>query len=214
MAISSGNTITYTDLTNACLSAMKNVCCNIDTFASNVPTKLKSGQGQVTVKTMTTSVSAGGVAQTYYWYANGSNLISVVSSSVVNSEWSTFLSEAGINARSNKVCQAKEVGIIIGLFQQFLAHHVKRVYSRRQVYNTVESQSVFQGSRYLPDSWVGKCTQKYDPNKVPAIEPSNIPDVTNNEITDMINQAIYWPSNNWGMLDNTNNPVVTKCTLS
>lgn len=208
MAIASNNTVTWADLTAACIDALKNVCCNIDSFAGNVPMRLKSGQGQVEVKSITTTVSAGGTAQTHRWYANPSNLIYKVTSSTVNSEWSEFLSKAGIDARSNKVCQAKEVGLVIGLFQQFMAFHVKRIHSRRQIYNTLETNpGIFQGNKYI----TGTCTPKYT---LTAIEKDNIPEVTDTDITNLINQAIYWPGNNWGMLDSTSNPVLHRCYLS
>lgn len=208
MSIATNQLVTWSDFTAACLTAMKNVCCNIDSLSS-VPTRLRSGQGQMAVKQVTAARTGGGTQEpiTYTWYANPANLIAQVSSSTVNSEWTTFLSAAGINARSDKVCQGKDLALAVGLFQQYLAAHVKRVYSRRQVYNTTESQTVFQGCKYI----TGTITPKYT---LSGIDPSSVPDITNSDIQNIVNQAIFWPDHNWGMIDNTGNPNVSTCKLS
>lgn len=208
MSIATGSVITWSDLTTLMLNSLKSVCCNIDSFASNVPTRLRSGQGQVAVKSLTSSVSGGASAKTNYWYANPSNLITTVTSATVDSEWTTFLSAAGINSRSTKIMQAKDLSLTVGLFQQFMSYHLKPVYSRRQIYNTLETNpGVFQGTKYI----TGTCTPKYT---LTAIEPGNIPQVTDSDITNIINQSIYTPGSNWGMLDYTNNPNLHRCYLS
>lgn len=219
--IANGKTITWSDFTNSCIEALKNVCCNIGTsYASGVPSQIKNGAGKTHVHQIVTSVGAGGSPVTHNWYANPSNLITLVPVNTVNNEWTAFLSAAGISARSNKIIQAKELGLALGLFQQYLAYHVKRVYTRIGAYNTnaITSGSAgtayncvaygaYQGNKYVS----GTCTPKY---KLTAIEPSNIPTVTNGEITNLINQAIYWPGNNYGMLNSTGNPSVFRSYLS
>ena len=206
MAINTDSTITWADLTTKCYNAIINTCCNIDSFKS-VPTRLQSGNGYLAVKSITVGISGSKSTKTFTWYGNGSNLVSIVSSSTVSSEWNTFLTNAGINTRSNKVIQAKDLGLAIGLYQQFLSYHLKPIYSRRQIYNTVEAQSTFVGTRYV----TGTCTPKY---KLTAIDPGNIPEVTNAQIQEMIKQNIFHDGVNYGIIDYENNPLPTKTTLS
>lgn len=208
MSIATGQTITWTDITSSLLSSLKSVCCNIDSFASGVPTRMRSGQGQVNVRYITTTVNAGGGAQTFTYKANPVNLISTVSTNTVNSEWSTFLSSAGINARSNKIVQAKDFGLAMGLIQQFMSYHLKPVCTRRQIYNTLETNpGIFYGTKYV----TGTCTPKYT---LTPVEPGNIPDTNNSDITNIIDNCIFNPGANWGMLDATNNPIPYRCYLS
>lgn len=206
MSISAGNVITWSDFAATCYSAIVNACCNIDSF-KNVPIRLQSGQGQFAVKTRTTGIPGSKSTQTFTWYANPSNGIALVTSANVINEWNTFLTAAGIDVRSNKIIQAKELGLVIGLYQQFMSYHLKPVYSRRQVYNTVESQTVFQGIRYI----TGTCTPKYT---LTAIDPSDVPEVFNTDITRIINESISHDGVSWGMLDAENNPVIARCYLS
>jgi len=206
MSISVGNIITWSDFATACYSAIINTCCNIDSF-KNVPTRLQSGQGQLAVKTQTTGVPGSQATQTFTWYANPSNGIGIVTSVNVANEWNTFLTAAGIDVRSNKIIQAKELGLSMGLYQQFMSYHLKPVYSRRQVYNTVESQAVFQGMRYI----TGTCTPKYT---LTAIDPSNIPDVTDADIISVVRQSFLHDGVNYGMWDSEADPVIARCYLS
>ena len=148
MSISTNSVITWADLATKCYNAIVNTCCNIDSY-KGVPTRLQNGNGYLAVKSLTVGISGSQSTQTFTWYGNGSNLVTIVTSSTVSSEWNNFLSAAGINARSNKVIQAKELGLVIGLYQQFLSYHLKPIYSRRQIYNTVEAQSTFSGTRYV-----------------------------------------------------------------
>lgn len=206
MAISTNSIITWADLTTKCYNAIINTCCNIDSF-KNVPTRLQNGNGYLAVRSITVGISGSKSTQTFTWYGNGSNLVTIVASSTVSSEWNNFLSAAGINAHSNKVIQAKELGLAIGLYQQFLSYHLKPIYSRRQIYNTVEAQSTFSGTRYV----TGTCTPKYT---LTGIDPSSIPEVTNDEIRSMIRQNLFHDGTNYGMIDYENNPSVTRTTLS
>lgn len=206
MSISAGYTITWSDFATTCYSAIVNACCNIDSF-KNVPTRLQNGQGQFAVKTQTTGIPDSQSTQTFTWYANPSNGIALVTSANVISEWNTFLTAAGIDVRSNKIIQAKELGLAIGLYQQFMSYHLKPVYSRRQVYNTVESQTVFQGIRYI----TGTCTPKY---VLTAIDPSNIPEVTDADIISVVRQSFLHDGVNYGMWDSEANPVIARCYLS
>ena len=95
----------------------------------------------------------------------------------------------------------------MGLYQQFMSYHLKPVYSRRQVYNTVESQAVFQGMRYI----TGTCTPKYT---LTAIDPSNIPDVTDADIISVVRQSFLHDGINYGMWDSEADPVIARCYLS
>ena len=215
MSIATGQIITWTDITTSLLSSLKSVCCNIDAYAAGVPIRMQSGQGQVNVKYVTTTVNAGGGAQTFTYKANPVNLISIVTASTVNSEWSTFLSAAGINARSSKIVQAKDFGLAMGLVQQFMSHHLKPVCTRRQIYNTLETNpGIFYGTKYI----TGSLTPKYT---LTAIEPGNIPVVYDSDITNIVNNSIYnttldstpiWL--NWGMLNANGNPVPYRSYLS
>lgn len=208
MSITTSQLITWSDLTTSLLNSIKSVCCNIDTFASNVPTRLRSGQGQVQVYSHTTSVSGGASASTQRWYANPSNLISVVTTATVESEWTTFLSSAGMSARSTKIMQAKDTGLAMGLCQQFMSYHLKPVHSRRQIYNTLETNpGEFYGTKYI----TGTCTPKLI---LTPIEPGNIPAVTNSEISAVVSQSIINENINWGILDKDNNPNLHRCYLS
>lgn len=208
MSIATGQIITWSDFTGSVLSSIKSVCCNIDNV-NNVPTRLRSGQGQVAIGWVTTSVNAGGTAQTFTYYANpAANLISAVSTSTVESEWSTFLSAAGANARSGKIIQALDLSKAMGLFMQFMSYHLKPVHSRRQIYNNLDgAQSVYSATKYV----TGTVTPKYT---LTAIEPSNIPTVSDNDISTMICQNIINSGINWGVLAAGDDPKPYRCYLS
>lgn len=211
MAIAANSLITWADLTTTALNAIKSACCNIDSFAVNVPTRLRSGQGQVAVKSISCSTGPAVAAKTHTWYANPSNLISVVPLSTVNSEWTTFLTAAGINTRSNKTLNAEELCFAVCLFQQFMSSHLKPVYTRRQIYDTLETNpGVFQGTKYV--------TGTVTPKKVlSAITPGVMTELTNADITStygILRESIYHDRSNYGLFDKENNPVVYRCYLS
>lgn len=162
MTLAVNNVISWADFSSICLNSIKSVCCNIDSFDSNVPARLKSGAQTTWVASVTTSKSGGNsgwknAPYTYNWSVEPRNLISIVASSTVNSEWSTFLNAAGINARSNKLISAHDFALAVGLYMQFMSFHIKSIYSRRQAYNTVETQTTYSGNKYI----TGSCTPKY-----------------------------------------------------
>lgn len=196
MSISSNSIITYDDFIAKALSEMKAVCCNIDSFKSDVPEKIRSTY----TSTVTRSVTApgnngtagdanGATAITHTWTITGYNKVSVVPlSDISNSngtgEWDVFLAAAGINTRTDpnlgrKIIQAHDLGLIMGLLEQFLSYHLKPIYSRREAYG---EGTVYQGTKYVK----GTVTPKYTIN---GIDPSDIPEVTNSNITDMINKG-------------------------
>ncbi|MBO4622348.1 MAG: hypothetical protein J5691_00540 [Bacilli bacterium] len=212
MSIASNSVITWADFSTRCLAALKNVCCNIGGFASNVPTRLRSGQSQVAVYTQTRSRpsgASGGTIVSSVYYANPSNLISTVTEATVNSEWTTFLAAAGIDARSDTVIQMENMGQAIGLYQQFMSYHLKPIYSRRQIYNTLETNpGVFQGTKYI----AGTCTPKYTVN---PIQPNNVPGfISDAGIRKVVREGIVHDGVNYGLIDRENNPVNHRCYLS
>lgn len=206
MSINTNSIITWSDLATKCYNAIIDTCCNIDSF-KNVPTRLQTGNAYLAVKNLTVGISGSQSTRTFTWYANGENLVAIVPSSTVRSEWTTFLTAAGIDVHSNKIIQGKELGLVIGLYQQFLSYHLKPIYSRRQIYNTVEAQSIFSGTRYI----TGTCTPKYT---LSGIDPANIPEVSNAEIQAMIRQNLFHDGINYGIIDYENDPLPTKTTLS
>lgn len=199
MAFITNTLITWKDFADTCYNAMVGVCCNIDSYAANVPTRLRAGQGQVQVYSITTNIPGSQSTQTNRWYANPNqnNLISVVSSNTVKNEWAQFLYDAGVRSsnnfatpdtsHTNKVMDGKEIGLMVGLYMQFLAYHVKPVYSRRQIYNTIETNpGIFQGSQYLDNAKLGSgVTPKYT---LSPIDPSTFPSITDADITNIVNQ--------------------------
>lgn len=187
MSIATNSIITWSEFSTTCLTAIKAKCCNIGNFASDVPARIKSGQGQVTVQTQTRSRpsgQSGGTIQTSYYYANPSNLVSTVTEATVNSEWNTFLSAAGINARSDKVIQARDLSLAISLYMQFMSYHLKPIYTRLQIYNTVDGarSAPYEGTKYVS----GTCTPDYT---LSGVNPGSIPDITNANIQDMVAKA-------------------------
>ena len=217
MSIATNSVITWADLTTTVLNSLKSACCNIDSFAVNIPTRLRSGQGQVAVKSHTTVLTntagdqSGKNMVTHTWYANPSNLISVVASSTVNSEWTAFLKAAGIDARSNKTISVEDLGLAVGLFQQFLSYHLKPVYTRRQIYDTIETNpGVFQGTKYI----TGTATPK---KVLTPVAPGEVPTLTNEDISGrygILRESIYHDNSNYGLFDREANPVPYRCYLS
>lgn len=183
MSIINNSIMTWSDLTATVVSSIASICCNVDSFASNVPARLRSGQGQVAVYTTTTQrAKPQRVAyETWTYYANPSNLISTVASSTISAEWNNFCASAGINISHNgKVIQGKELGDLIGLYMQFMAGHVKPIYSNRKIYNTIDGgQSTFQGCKYV----AGTIIPDYS---LTSISPSNIPIPSNSDVNTII----------------------------
>lgn len=205
MSIAQNSLITWEDLSNTVVNAIKGACCNVDAFASNVPARLKNGTATKTTTiwdfwtTVPNNVAGNASGQTsrhHIFYAinkpnseRANNLIAVVTESTVKSEWSTFLNSAGINttSRTGKIIQAKELGLAIGLFQQFLSYHVKPVHSRGQIFSQAktnpQTQSEFRGMKYI----TGTCTPKY---QLTPIEPTSVPVVQPSDITNLVNQDV------------------------
>ena len=174
--------MTWGDLSANIVNSIKSICCNVDSFASNIPARLRSGQGQAAVHTETRGRANPQriVYETFTYYANPSNLISIVASSTITAEWNNFLASAGIStSHTNKVIQAKELGDLVGLVMRFMAYHVKPIYSDGKIYEDPTNQtnpnlqSTFQGCKYI----TGAVTADYT---VVPISPSNIP-VPNND---------------------------------
>lgn len=217
MSIATNSIITWSDFTTQVLNAIKSACCNIDSVSSSVPSQLKASSSGTTVrtdvKTISTSQPSSGynggyVATTWKYSANSSNHIVAVPSSTVNSEWSTFLSAAGINARSNKIIQAYDLTMAMGLCQQFMSFHIKPMCCRLNIYN--DNSTVFRGAKYI----TGTCTPKYT---LTAVEPNNIPEITNADINGrykIIRESIFHDNSNYGIIDAENNPVLFKSYLS
>lgn len=203
MAVSTNNLLTWSDFSSICLDSIKSVCCNIDQFAADVPSRLRSGAGTTWVKSVTTSASGGnagwgGAPYTYNWSIQPGNLITLVSSSTVNSEWTTFLNAAGITNRTNKLITAYDFTCAVGLYMQFMSFHIKPIYSRRQGYNTIEQQAVYQGCKYVS----GALTPKYT-----LPEPHSASE--NSEIETIVNQNI----NPYELFRRYDNPSTTTHTL-
>ena len=208
MSIASNSLITWADFSTTCLAAIKNVCCNIGSIASNVPARLRSGQGAVTVYTQVRSrpsgATGGDIQNSVYQVYNPTNLISAVTEATVNAEWNTFLSAAGIDTRSNKIIQAQDFTLAVALYMQFMSFHIKPVYSRLQAYNTLDGSltNPFEGCKYI----TGTCTPDYT---LTAINPGNIPVVDNSDITNIINKNFQKSR----LLTRYNNPLPNMCSL-
>lgn len=194
MSILQGSVVTWTEFASACLSAIINAACNVGSdFKNGIPSEMRSTWGtarrEVYRMVTTQSPSAPGAwsqgtnypSQTHIWYANPGNLVSLVAQSTVESEWATFLNSAGINSRSGKVIQAKELTLAVALYMQFMAYHLKPVSSYRHIYNN--ANTLWQGQYYK----TGTVTPKYT---LTAIEVGNIPDVTDSDISNIINQNL------------------------
>lgn len=213
MSISSGQLITWADLSSLCLQNIKSSCCNIGNV-NNVPTRLRTGQGATLVASTTitaagqnpsNNVLAEGTTTTYNWYAvPKSGLISAVAESTVNSEWNTFLSNAGINARSDNLVSAKEVALTVALYQQFISYHIQPISSRRQIYNTVETQSNFNHFKYV----TGAVTPKYTLTGYTS-ETTASSEITNSDLNDIINKNFIVNE-----LNHQNNQQNYRCVLS
>lgn len=223
MSIATGQIVTWSELTASVLSALKAVCCNIGQISSNVPARMRSGSGAVVVKSFTTgqggSLGAGHPniwsSQQLKFYASPSNLISAVADSTITNssgtgEWDTFLAAANVNSRSNKIIQAKDFGLAIGLFQQFMSYHLKPVYARLEVYATLETTSTFKGTKYLDNAALGgACSPKYT-----LSDPGANLNVTNADIQTITRQNIINENINWGVFSSYENPKPFKAVLT
>jgi len=191
MTLAVNNIVTWADFASICLNSIKSVCCNIDSYSSDVPARLKSSAATTTVKSITTSKSGGNSGWknapiTYSWNVRPYNTISIVYTSTVNSEWNTFLNAANINSRSNKVISPHDFTLAVGLYMQFMSFHIKPIYSRRQAYNTVESQSVWQGCKYVS----GTCNPSYTLGANAIITQTGQTSTNNAQIQSDINNNI------------------------
>lgn len=207
MAIISGNKITWLDFQNAGLNAIKASCCNIDSI-SDVPSYARSDAQAVRVGTgqSTWKRSAHDYTDDYrttYNYAwNGSptsGLISVVSTSTVNAEWSAFLSAAGISTRDSKFISAKDLTLATGLFMQFLSYHKKPVYIVGKMYSAT---STFMAYKYV----TGTVTPKYVISGETDLAQAEI---TDNDLTNIINQDLQANQ----LMTFSNNTVPYKSTI-
>ena len=207
MSIATNSLITWADFSTQCLASIKGVCCNIGGYAANVPARLKSGQTAIVVKTQVRtrpSGATGGNIQNSDYTATPSNLISTVAESTVNAEWNTFLTAAGIDARSNKIIQAKDFTLAVALYMQFMSFHIKPIFTRLQIYNTLDGalSAPYEGCKYI----TGACTPTYT---LTGINQGNIPEIENSDITNIINQNFQANK----LFTHYDNPVNYKCTL-
>lgn len=207
MPIITNNVITWNEMNATCLEAIVNMCCNIGTsFPSSIPQKMRAGTGREIVKSIQTQ------AYTYNFYANPtSGLISMVPRSTVDNEWNTFLRLAFSddpsdptlsNYRANKTMTARELGLTIGLYMQFMSYHVKLVNTKRKIYNTIQQQSEFFGCKYV----TGSITPKYTLN---TSENAPIPELSSSDVTNILSQN-FTPSQ---LMYSYNNFVPYKCGL-
>ena len=111
--------------------------------------------------------------------------------------------------------KAKEFSLIICLYMGFLSYHLKPIYSRRQIYNTIEAQSLFQGMQYISGTIkpIYKLRETSDPS-IPLINPDTY------DSTQMIKNNFVWRVDESGtlvnryMLDSWGNPRFAHYTLS
>lgn len=148
MALQSNSVLTWGDLASNFLNALIAACCNIDGYSSDVPAKLRSGQGRVQIHSM--SVGDHDDWQTIAWFADTANLITTVSrTNDVETEWNAFLGAAGITSRLNDIVAARDLELAMADFMQFLSFHVKPVSSIRQIYQEVETPYLYKANQYV-----------------------------------------------------------------
>lgn len=202
-----GNMITWSAFAQTCYDAILDTCCNIDTF-KGVPSNLQSTQGTANVYTISDiGISRSKSKKSATWTATPHDLISLVTSTTVENEWHTFLTQAGVDVRSNKVIQAQEIGLLIGLYMQFMAFHLKPIYSRRQIFNA--STVLFQGTQY-------KSGDIFPNYTLTPVELNNIPDVTNVDIQDIVRKNLGDGESDWTkyiLFSAYNNPGFSYYTL-
>lgn len=213
MSIASGNTITWTEFTSAVLSAIQNNCSNRNNL-DNITARLRNGYAAQQVKSLSSTIPSGhsgASAHTNYWYAAApTRPVVAVSDSTIETEWTTFVSAAGAAARSTKIMSAYEITRALGLFQQFMAYHLKQIHSRGQIYGG----STVQYTRYLDNATLGgACTPKYT---ITAVEQGNIPVISNTDINGsggVVRQSIFHDGVNYGLIDKENNPYICRTYL-
>ncbi len=82
---------TYRELYNNALSRIKSVCKNVSNYGS-LPSQMKSGYSQ-----SATSSQGGNYPQRPYAYLNISNIVPEVTTSTVDSQFSTHITNCGFN---------------------------------------------------------------------------------------------------------------------
>lgn len=232
MSIATDSRITWSELTTSVINSIKSVCCNIDNFAANVPANIRSGTStNFNVWDYPTTGSGHNYVQQHLIFKaqNSINLINIVTTSTVNSEWSTFLNSAGLNSHSNKLIQTNELGLAIGLCSQFMAYHLKRIHSRRQLISGLTQSgstwysgtgSLFEGTKYVKNSDLGgACTPKYTSAGINSSLP--VPTLNNENITETVRQNIINNSvtstsynSDKGILNRNGNPVLHRVYLT
>lgn len=200
--VANQNLMTWAAFTQAGYEALVNACCNIGTYKEGVPAKLKSDYTGGNVCGYTgIGIAHSKSTFSVNWAASPSNLIPLVASGTVSTEWNTFLIDAEIDIRSNKIIQAQEVGLVTGLYMQFMAYHLKPISSVRQIYNPDQAETSqfkyvqhttevsYQGTKYLTDTDLNgnKVIPAY---KLTGINPGNIPDVDDEDIQEIVDKNL------------------------
>lgn len=201
MAINgAGQIITWSQFASTCYDAIIAQCSNIGGYNS-IPGRIRDTQttNRVTVRQITNiGIANSKTKWSAAWYANPRNLISYVNRTDIQTEWNNFLSAAGIDSRSNELIKAKELGLTISLYMQFLSYHLKPIYSRRQIYDTVDgAQSVFQGIRYK----TGTVTPYFKLKGTGAIDPDDYPTLN------LVKSNYMLESTSWAMFDSYGDPI-------
>lgn len=203
MSIQSKQVVSWSDLSSMCYNTIINTCCNIDSY-KNVPLTLQETQGQTVVYAQPTGWPYSKGTVYHYYYANPENLIQLVQASKVLEEWNDFMGKAGIDTKSRDIVKADQLGLAIGLYMEFMSLHLKPVYSRRKIYDTVESQSLFKGTKYV----TGKIDPSYSIPHNKTIGPDSIQD--NATVENIINKNITADK----LLSSHENPVLNRNYLS
>ena len=181
MSILVGQIITWEEFSTECIGHIRDACCNIGSYSSDVPNRLKdpsvSGSTFVNstwIASITVSKTGGnhgwnGAPRTYNWYASSANYIPLVSASTVNTEWNQFLKDskihnsAGNSGRTDMVMTATDLTKAISLYMQFMSYHIKPVTSNLEVFNKIGEYASFKGNKYVSGSFT----------------PSSLPDTPN-----------------------------------
>ena len=101
MAIETKKVATYKDLVNGTINTIKNLCSNVGSFSSAVPTQWYNGHQYTKTATFKTKVVAGTVSSsntssTVTYTLNANSLIKVVPESTVVSQLEDFMKTRGI----------------------------------------------------------------------------------------------------------------------
>lgn len=127
--------LTYNDLMNQFLNWVKNTCCNIDSIKSNVPGNLKSGYNSLIKQYNGSSISYANSNKTN----NGktidmreiiANPIPTVSTSVVTSQFNTYMANCGFSAKSSNKLSDNGVLTFWNAAANFVAGKIYNVKSR------------------------------------------------------------------------------------